>query len=136
MQKSYSSVIGAVATMLFPAVIFAQTMGTVTPLPGSSGGQQTLATLIGQIIGYLNMILVLMMGLAIVMFVWYIIRYFIRPDADRKEAGSYLMYSIIGFFVILSFWGIVNILQGTFKLGNSSYQPASWSSFTHLFPSQ
>ena len=92
-----------------------------------------LAGLIGVIMFYLQQFLLLLVGVAVVMFIYYIIKYFITPDAERKEAGTYLMYSILGFFIIFSFWGLVNILQNTFNLGNSTH-PASWSSFFGLFP--
>lgn len=95
---------------------------------------QNLSDIIYLIIGYLGQILFLLMGVAVLMFVWYIIKYFIKPDADRKEAGNYILYSVIGFFVILSLWGIVNILNNTFGLGNSVNQPQSWSGFQNLFP--
>ncbi len=97
-------------------------------------GAGNLSSLIDQIISYANRILVLMMGAAVVMFVFYIIKYFIKPDAERKEGAKYVMFSLIGFFVILSFWGLVNILQGTFGLQNESNRPAGWSSFTNIFP--
>lgn len=96
---------------------------------------KTLATVIDLITYYLNRVLLLLMAVAVVMFVFYIIKYFIRADADRTEAGKYVMYSVIGFFVVLSFWGIVNVLQGTFGLGNENYRPSTWESFTNLFPS-
>ena len=96
--------------------------------------KNTLATLIGQIIGYANQILVLLMGVAVVMFVFYIIKYYIKADADRKAGGLYVMYSLIGFFVILSFWGLVNILQNTFDLKNEDNRPAGWASFSNIFP--
>jgi hypothetical protein len=37
----------------------------------------------------------------------------------KKEAGLYVMWSVIGFFVMLSFWGLVNILMNSFKLDNN-----------------
>lgn len=108
----------------------------LTTLPIIASAQvKTLSTVINTIIYYLNQILVLMIGFAVVMFIWYIIQYFIRPDTDKKDAGTYVMYSLIGFFVILSFWGLVNILQNTFGLKNETNQPASWTSFKGLFPS-
>lgn len=97
--------------------------------------QGTLCYIISLLTQYLSKILFLMMALAVVMFVWYIIKYFIKADADRKAAGQYVLYSLIGFFVILSLWGIIAILGNTFGLGNSSNRPASWSSFSSLFPS-
>ncbi len=76
----------------------------------------TLSDLISLAIQYLNQFLFLLMAFAIVVFVWYVIKYFIKPDSEKKEAGQYVMYSVIGFFVILSVWGIVSILQNTFNL--------------------
>lgn len=112
---------------------FLGTILTLSPLSVFAAGP-TLASLINLIIYYLNIFLVLMMGVAVVVFVYFIIKYFILPNADRSEAGSYVLYSVIGFFVILSFWGIVNILQNTFGLQNDRNRPASWASFSSLFP--
>jgi len=97
-----------------------------------SSSNLTLCSLIARIIGYLNQILFLLIGLSVVVFVYNIFKYFIKADADRAEAGKYVMYSVIGFFVILSMWGLVNILQNTFGLGYTS--PTSWSSISNIFP--
>lgn len=104
----------------------------LTPVVTFAAGK-TLSDLIIKITGYLNQALVLLMGLAVVVFVWYIFQYFIKPDDDRKNAGNYVMYSLIGFFIILSFWGLVNILRNTFDLDSQS---PSYSSIQNLFPSQ
>jgi hypothetical protein len=92
-----------------------------------------LRYIIGIIIGYFNQALALLMGVALIIFVWYVIQYFIKPNEDRKNASSYVMWSLIGFFVILSFWGLVNILQNTFGLQNERNAP-SWSNISNLFP--
>lgn len=92
-----------------------------------------LSGVIMKIVGILNTVLILFMAVAVVMFVFYVIKYYMRPDSDRKEAGSYVMWSVIGFFIIFSFWGIVNILQNTFGLGNSNTN-TTWSSVTNIFP--
>ena len=102
--------------------------------PTSVSGQPTLSTLSYLIVGYLNQALFVLMAIAIVMFVIYIIKYFIKADADRKAAGLYVLYSIIGFFVILSVWGIVNILSNTFGLSNTVNNPQSWANFVNIFP--
>ncbi len=131
-MKKYTKIIGIfllVSLILLPTLVSAQSAGYCPPSSGT-----TLCELIDLIITYLQRILILMMGVAIVMFVFYVIKYFFRPDADRKEAGTYVMYSLIGFFIILSFWGLVNILQNTFGLQNENNQPSSWYSFTNLFP--
>ncbi len=121
MRTISSYCIASVAALFLPLVAAAQT-------------KKTLATVIDLIISYANRILVLMMGIAVVMFVYYVIKYFIRADADRTEAGTYVMWSLIGFFVILSMWGLVNILQNTFGLQNELNRPSGWTSFTNIFP--
>lgn len=107
------------AVLLFPLSVYAAT-------------SKTLGDLIGSAIGYLNEALALLMGLAVVMFVFYILRYFVLSDEKREEGRQYLVWSMIGFFVIFSMWGIVNILIATFDVGTGS--PGSWSSLQNLFP--
>lgn len=118
-KNSYAFILSSILVVV-PVIAFAQV--------------KTLATVISIIIGYFNQVLFLLVGLAVVIFVYYIIQYFIRPNEDRTNAGQYVMYSLIGFFVILSLWGLVNILQNTFGLQNEANRPASWTSFKGLFP--
>jgi len=95
---------------------------------------QTLSDLAISFAGYLNQALVILMGVALVVFVWNIIKYFIKEN-DHKEAAPYVMWSIIGFFVILSVWGLVNILKSTFFGENGDTSAPSWSSFGDILPS-
>ncbi len=82
---------------------------------------RNLRDLIALVISYLNVFLILIIGLAVVTFVWNVYRYFILENEKRKEAGMYVLYSTIGFFVILSFWGLVAIITNTLNLPN--YRP-------------
>ncbi|MES3031348.1 MAG: pilin [Patescibacteria group bacterium] len=78
---------------------------------------KTLKDIAGLVIEYLNIAIYLIIGLAIVTFVWNVYRYFFT-EKDKTEAGLYVMYSVIGFFVILSFWGLVAILRNSLKLND------------------
>ncbi len=99
-------------------------------IPNITFAAKTLSDLMTSVATYLNKGLLLLMGLAVLMFVWFVIKYFIRAsDTDRTEGSKYLMWSVIGFFVILSFWGFVNILQNTFGLDYA--KPNTWSD---IFP--
>ncbi|MBP6858616.1 MAG: hypothetical protein KBC33_02175 [Candidatus Pacebacteria bacterium] len=104
------------------------------PVVASAATSKTLSSVIDLIISYANKVLVLMMGIAVVAFVYHVIKYFILADSERKEAAPYVMWSLVGFFVILSMWGLVNILQNTFGLQNDTNRPAGWQSFTNIFP--
>ncbi len=95
-------------TLLAPSFTFAQ-----------SKSLKDLAQLVAE---YLNIALSLIIGLAVVVFVWNVFIYFFT-EKDKTEAGKYVLFSVIGFFVILSFWGIVAIFINTLKLDNR--QPSS-----------
>ena len=102
------------------------------PFVAFASTNATLKDIISLIAGYLNIILALMMGLAVVFFVFYVIQYFARPNDKRGEGATYVMWSLIGFFIIFSFWGVVNIFIQSFSLGSNT--PGTWSDFTHIFP--
>jgi hypothetical protein len=79
---------------------------------------KTLRDIVKIFTDYLGIAVGLIISIAIVTFVFNVYRYFFT-DEDKKEAGKYVMYSTIGFFVILSLWGLVAILTNTFKLDNT-----------------
>ena len=106
---------------------------TFMPFVAFAASSKTLHDLVGTAAIYINDALDLLMGLAVVMFVWYVIQYFMRPsEKGRSEGGQYVMWSVIGFFVIFSLWGNVNILMSTFDLGENS--AGTWTSFSNIFP--
>ena len=75
----------------------------------------------GQIvIGLINNVAVpLVFALAFIVFIWGIFQYFIQGghDEEKRESGKQLMlWGLIGFFVMISVWGLVHILIGTFNL--------------------
>ncbi|MFA6404458.1 MAG: pilin [Candidatus Paceibacterota bacterium] len=119
MNKKIYITISSLALVCLPLFAFAQQ-------------KKDLNYLISLFTDYLNKILLVMMGVAVVLFVYYIIKFFLRPSDKREEGAKYLMWSIIGFFIILSFWGVVNVLKNTFNL--DSERPASWSDFFNIFP--
>ena len=113
---------------------YGSSYGTYGSTAQCSSGSLTVCSLITRIVGYLNQILFLLIGLSVVTFTYYVFKYFIKPNEKHDEAGNYVMYSVIGFFVILSMWGLVNILQNTFGIGNIGYAQNSWTNITNLFP--
>ena len=62
-----------------------------------------------------------LLSVAFLVFIWNVTRYFIiggsNSDAQEK-ARSLALWGIIAFVVILSLWGIVNLLVSGFGLGN------------------
>lgn len=108
----YLTKIAIIGFMVIPSITFAQ-------------GPKTLRDIIAIVISYFEVFLTLIISLAIVTFVWNVYRYFFRTDVGgdaKKEAGLYVLYATLGFFVIFSFWGLVAIVRNTFKLDDARPQ--------------
>ncbi len=64
----------------------------------------------------INPLIPVIMGLALLVFLWGVFK-FIRAEGDEKEQGrKFLIWGIVGLFVMVSIWGLVSILQYTFGL--------------------
>jgi hypothetical protein len=67
-----------------------------------------------------NAITVMLIALAVIYIVWNTVKFIMQTDsAERATYRSAIMWGIVGLFVILSIWGLVNILGQTFGVGNS-----------------
>ena len=67
-----------------------------------------------------NLFTYLLIALAVIFIIWHVVIYMIKPgEGDRSEAAKSIGYGILGLFIILSIWGLVNILIGTFGTNNN-----------------
>src|SRR3989344_9617250 len=64
----------------------------------------------------LDSVVPLLITLAIVVFIYGVIRYIANANdsAKREEGRNFMIWGIIGIFVIVSIWGLVKLLAGTF----------------------
>lgn len=70
---------------------------------------------------YLNALVPLLIGIAVVYFIWQVFNYTIASDEDKKkEAKTGIIWGIAGLFVMVSIWGLVAILQSTFSINGNS----------------
>ncbi len=69
----------------------------------------------------------LILALAIVMFVWGVVRYVIGADDEKeRELGKqFMIWGIIALAVMVSVWGLVHLVTNTFGLstGGQTYIP-------------
>ena len=79
------------------------------------------------IINVINGILVpVLMAVAFIVFLWGIYKYFILGAANESEKGDgrkFAMWGIIGFVIIVSLWGLVNLVMGTLGLSAGTAPP-------------
>lgn len=83
-----------------------------------------LVTLLEDVVLFIDYVLVpLVFALALIAFLWGIFNYFIAGGADeekRSTGKTFMIWGFVGFFVMVSVWGIVNLLVGTFGFGGES----------------
>ena len=97
------------AVFLLPAVAFAQSYGQVN----------NASSLFIAIKSILNAVIPIIIALAVVYILWGVAQSFVKGDEKAKTEGHMkIVYGIIGLFVMLSIWGLVNILVGTANLNN------------------
>jgi len=81
----------------------------------------TIAGLLRKLQGILNAVIPFIIGLTILVIIWGIFTYVTEASNEEKrtEARQFILYGIIGLFCMLSIWGFVNILVGTFSIDNT-----------------
>jgi hypothetical protein len=101
--------------LLETAVAHAQT-------DGGTGG--TLGTDLATLLSYVDKYIVpLIFALAFIVFLWGVFVYFIAGggnDEKRKEGRMFILYGIIGFVIMVSIWGIVNLITGSIKFDSKT----------------
>src|SRR3989338_7855311 len=90
---------------------------------GGSGGSGGLWNLFFIVMDFLSQAVILLVALAVVFFLYGILKYITAGDDEEKRGKmkNIMIYGIIGLFVMISFWGIVNILINTFELDTYPY---------------
>ncbi|MFH1978813.1 MAG: hypothetical protein ABII97_00270 [Patescibacteria group bacterium] len=85
----------------------------LTPLVASAA---TLITIVSTLKYILDSVVPLFMVLAVAVFLWGIVKYITAGgDAEKeKSARGFIIYGLIGIFVLVAFWGIIQIVANTF----------------------
>lgn len=98
------------AALAFPALAFAQVNSV----------QDAASFLIGLIN---NVAVPVVFALAFIVFIWGVFQYFIVGAGNEEAKGkaqALMLWGLIGFFVMVSVWGLVSILTGTVQLNSST----------------
>lgn len=78
-------------------------------------------SLIKTIMDILNVVVPLLIAVAVVVFLWGVVQYITAAgDEEKRKSGRQTMiWGIVGLFVMVAVWGLVNILISTFGLDTS-----------------
>ncbi len=108
-MKKLLPFIGAPVIALTPLLAMAQT-------DASAGDLKGITSLFENFIKFINETLIpLVFALALLVFFYGIFKYFILGGGDegsREQGKSLMLWAIIGFVVMVSIWGIVNLISG------------------------
>ena len=86
---------------------------TVLPSFVLAGGVGDLQGLIDLIKSLLSSIIPLILGLAVLYFVWSLSQYMLKSGEEKVAAKTNMVWGIVILFVMTSVWGLVNILSST-----------------------
>ncbi len=105
MKKLFASL----SLVVLPVVALAQ---------GSSGGIIDIIAILRDIV---NAIIPFVIGLAVLVFIYGIFNFVTSAGDEEARAGAkqLIIWGVIGIFVMVSVWGLVNILVQTFGLTNT-----------------
>lgn len=103
----------ALGALILPVFVHAQTFN------GAVLGAYTAG-----IIDFINKYLIpFIWAIAFIVFLWGVYTYFIAGGADeekRSQGKQLVMWAVIGFVIMTSLWGVVNLLTNSFGFGGQN----------------
>src|SRR3989339_1096690 len=92
---------------------------------------QDIGTLLEFIKTIMGLILPLLVGIAVLYFIWSLLMFLRESGSKKDEARGHMLWGIVILFVMVSIWGLVNILGSS--LGGVKTAPTDLD--TTLLPS-
>lgn len=89
----------------------------------SSLNLQPLEAILTDLVGFINFLVPIIFAIAFIVFIWGVFRYFIQGAASeeqRDKGKQFVVWSLVGFFLMLSIWGIVNLLTNTLSFDDNT----------------
>lgn len=100
-----------------PTALLVLPLITLAQQPNAQG----LFNLLGLANALIQGLIPFVIGLAVLSFLWGVFQYMTaKEEDDQKKARSFMLYGIIGLFVMVSVWGLVNLLGDTLNLSNAT----------------
>ncbi len=85
-------------------------------------GSTTISGMFSTFVGILNSLVPVLAGLATIFFIYGVVRYIAsagNPE-KRQTAKDFIIWGLVGLFVLIGFWGFVNILLNSVFGGTPS----------------
>ena len=111
-----------IAISISPVLALAQSggvnpQGNITTCTGTENNIGNFLCIVSRI---LNQVVPILIGLAVIYFIWGVVQYVIASDEEAKKTGrNRMIWGIIGLAVILAMWGLAAMLTNTFGINNN-----------------
>ncbi len=100
----------------------------VTLAQSSTSGVFSILNLFSRIVSALIPIVI---GIAVLMFLWGVLNYVTAKDEEgQKDARNTMISGVVVLFVMVSIWGLVNILGDTLSLNKTAPPPPQIPGFS------
>lgn len=123
-MKNFFELVLAQSPHEYESGVASQVAGTCSSPIGSL--KELISCVIEMVISPL---VALLIGLAVLVFLWGIVTYVRNLDNEtkRSEGRMMMVWGIIALFVMVSVWGLVGILTGTFNFGTTEPTPPQFN---------
>lgn len=83
---------------------------------------ENIIDLVGNINDILSYLILPLAAVATIIFIWGVVTYIwaAADEANREKGKQRIIYGLVGLFILVAFWGIVNILINTFGMDTST----------------
>jgi len=118
MFKIMKFFIATLISYLIPAITFADQFDLLPTNEKLAGTEKTFAGLVYSAGGFFQTVLVTIIGLSFFVLLWGLLRNMLRVGSDegKKASKAILLWGVIGLFVSLTIFGILNVILRTVGL--------------------
>jgi CDP-diglyceride synthetase len=94
---------------------------SILALPALVSAATGVHDILNTIQSIIQAIIPIVIGLAVLMFLWGIAQYIVAKDSDKqKDARMIIIYGVIVLFAMVAIWGLVDVLASTFGIDSGA----------------
>jgi|GEM_PF-2760220 hypothetical protein len=93
----------------------------------------TFADIVAYFIGILNQVVYVLIGLAVVIFLWGMVKYVRNTAIGKRQDKKAILWSLLTLFVLVSVWGILRLMCASFGANLCDARSVNWNANSGLY---
>jgi len=113
MNKIFAGIKKNISLFLAGMIVAVLALSSKAFAQGTGGtGSSTLDSLIQKIINLINLLIPILVGIAVIYFIWGIIKFMSAGGNEEKlrEGKRHIVFGLLGLAIIMGVWGFVGII--------------------------